>query len=488
MNPKHFLFVLFFTITFTQAQDFYKPGFFVIKGKVKNFTEPVFDFGITSYFSNTGNSVVVKPDGSFEQKFPLQHRQDIYLYLNNDAITFTLSDKDTLFLTWDNADFKKSFSIKGNNSLRTNELQNQLRLYNRFRKPLMDLMRYLYSDPNNPALTPEKKYTLINDLYNKNVQAALDSSAFISANTMYLINSLYFDYSDMLKNLHLIPQYKLNLTLNTTKPSTEFDIASIATDYKQLNENWFWNVPAYRSFIFDYVRFHRPFNRSISTGDMSNRKKFNPTLDNYYSAQANIDLLNVKDWFITSAIMEGFQNYAFEDAENVYTQFLNTCQTPYLKDTLQRYYTAVKRLKPGTPAPGFSLKNEKGKTVSLADLKGKVVYIDFWGVGCGPCIYDIKNHVPEVHERYKNKDVVFVNICVDAKDKQWKDALVKYTLDGVNLLAEGWSSNAVCKLYNVTGIPHYILIDKTGKIVDNNAPGPQQLDGSGNNPVDQLLK
>jgi peroxiredoxin len=247
-------------------------------------------------------------------------------------------------------------------------------------------------------------------------------------------------------------------------------------------------VPAYRSFIFDYIRFHRPFNSFVSSSGLSNHKKFNPALDNYYSAQASIDLLNIKDWFITSAIMEGFRNYSFGDAENVFHQFMNTCQTPYLKDTLQSYYTAMKRLKPGTPAPGFSLKNEKGKTVSLADLKGKVVYIDFWGVGCGPCIYDIKNHVPEVHERYKSKDVVFVNICVDAKDKQWKDALAKYNLDGVNLMAEGWSNNPVCKLYNINSIPHYILIDKTGKIVDNNAPGPQRLDGSGNNPVDQLLK
>ena len=488
MKPKHFLFVLFFTTVFSQAQDFYKPGFFVIKGRVKNFTEPVFDFGMTTYFSNAGNSVVVKSDGSFEQKFPVQHRQDIYFYLNNDAITFTVSDQDTLFLAWDNGDFQNSFSIKGNNSIRTNELQNQLRLYNSFRKPLMDLMRYLYGNPNNPELTPEKKYTLINDLYNKNVQAVLDSSAFISANTNHVITSLYFDYSGMLWNLHLMPQYKLNLTLDKIKAHVGFDLSSITADYKQLNEIWFWNVPAYRSFIFDYIRFHRPFNSFVGTSGNSNNKKFNPALDNYYSAQANIDLLNIKDWFITSAIMEGFQNYSFEDAENVYHQFQNTCQTPYLKDTLQSYYTAMKRLKPGTPAPGFSLKNEKGKTVSLADLKGKVVYIDFWGVGCGPCIYDIKNHIPQVHERYKNKDVVFVNICVDAKDKQWKNALAKYNLDGVNLMAEGWSNNPVCQLYNITGIPHYILIDKTGKIVDNNAPGPHRLDGSGNNPVDQLLK
>jgi peroxiredoxin len=487
MKPKHLLFVLFFATAYCHAQDFYKPGFFVIKGKVKNFTDPMFDFGITSYFSNTGNSVVVKADGTFEQKFPVQHRQDIYLYLNNDAITFTVTNTDTLFLTWDEADFKNSFSIKGKNQLRTNELQNQWRLYNRFRKPLMEMMTSLYNN-QNADLTPEKKYLQVNTLFNQNVQAALDSSAFISAGTEHLITGLYFDYSEFLWNLRLMPQYKLTLALDSNRIQKVLNLGPSVPNYNQLNDTWFWNVPSYRSFIFNYIRFYKPFNTTVTTADASNRKKFDPTQDNYYLAQANIDLLNVKDWFITYCIMEGFQYYSFDNAERVYDQFKTTCQTPYLKDTLQAYYTAVKRLKPGMPAPAFSLKNEKGQTVSLSDLRGKVVYIDFWGVGCGPCIYDIKNHVPQVHERYKKKDVVFVNICVDAKEKNWKDALTKYKLDGVNLIAEGWTGHPVCKVYNVGGIPHYVLIDKAGKLVDNNAPGPGRMDESGDNALDRLLK
>jgi thiol-disulfide isomerase/thioredoxin len=137
----------------------------------------------------------------------------------------------------------------------------------------------------------------------------------------------------------------------------------------------------------------------------------------------------------------------------------------------------------------FTLKNDKGQSVSLSDFKGKVVYIDFWGVGCGPCIYDIKNHVPKLHEHYKNKDVVFLNICVDSKDKEWKEALEKHKLDGVNMIAEGWTNHPVCKAYNVSGIPHYILIDKNGKMVNNNAPAAYEFNlTSGKNEIDLLLK
>src|SRR5687768_9743181 len=206
-------------------------------------------------------------------------------------------------------------------------------------------------------------------------------------------------------------------------------------------------------------------------------------------ALANIKFINIQEWFITRSIMSGFRRYGFAETEKVYDQVIGTLTTPFLKDTLQKYYTAVSRLRPGNPAPAFALKNEKGQTVALSDFKGKVVYIDFWGVGCGPCISAIKNDVPKLHEYYKDKDVIFVNICVDAKENEWKDALKKYKLGGANLIAEGWTSHPVCQAYNISGIPHYILIDKNGKIANNVArdPGSYNL-RDGKNEIDILLK
>lgn len=486
MNPKRLLFLFTLIPFISTAQPYYKTGSFVIKGQVKNFKDPVFDFGMTNYLDNMGNSVKVQANGSFEQGFPIQHKQHIYLYLNDDAITITIQNKDTLTLHWDNDNFKNTFTIKANNELRTKELKRQLKLYYEFREPFMDLHKNLYKDKN---LTADNKYTIINELYNRNVQAALDSSDF-SENFNDLITGLYFQYTDVLRSHHLIPKFTLKLALDTTRSYPFFDMTNKSFDYTLLNENWFWNVPEYRHFIYNYLRFFRPFNSWVASATTSSTaKSFNPTLDEYYIAQANINYTTIKDWFITKSIIDGFGHYAFADVEQVYKQAINTFTSPYLKDTLQKFYTAVKRLKPGNPAPGFSLKNDQGKMVSLSDFKGKVLYIDFWGVGCGPCIYDIEKYIPKLHEHYKNKDVVFLNICVDAKENEWKEALKKYKLDGVNLIAEGWSNHPVCKAYNVSGIPHYILIDKNGKISNNNAPGGSMLNlSSGKNAIDLLLK
>lgn len=200
---------------------------------------------------------------------------------------------------------------------------------------------------------------------------------------------------------------------------------------------------------------------------------------------AAFQLTELRDWFITKSIMFDFAHYSFNDAVGIYNDFIGKVETPFYADTLKTYYTNVQRLKPGVPAPGFSLKDENGKLVSLSSFKGKTVYIDFWGVGCGPCIYAIKNHVPALHEKYKDKNIVFINICVDSDEATWKRSLADLNLHGINLIAEGWTKNPTCKAYNINAIPHYYLIDSDGKIVNNNAQGP----GSGiDREIDKLLK
>ena len=100
-------------------------------------------------------------------------------------------------------------------------------------------------------------------------------------------------------------------------------------------------------------------------------------------------------------------------------------------------------------------------------------------------MYDIKNNVPALHERYKGRNIVFLNICVDTNEKDWKENLEKLQLKGTNLIAQGWVSNPVCKAYGINGIPHYYIIDASGKIVDNNSPRPS--DERLNSMLDKLL-
>ena len=120
------------------------------------------------------------------------------------------------------------------------------------------------------------------------------------------------------------------------------------------------------------------------------------------------------------------------------------------------------RVKEGMPAPDFTFQNEKGKTIHLDKLKGKITLIDFWASWCGPCRKEIP-HVKKYYEEYKNKGIQFVSVSIDAKKDAWTKALKEEQMPWL----QGWtpdSGKAVLNTYQFNGIPFLILLDKKGNI------------------------
>jgi cytochrome c biogenesis protein CcmG, thiol:disulfide interchange protein DsbE len=76
------------------------------------------------------------------------------------------------------------------------------------------------------------------------------------------------------------------------------------------------------------------------------------------------------------------------------------------------------------PAPNFTLEDISGKSLSLSDVKGKVVLVDFWATWCGPCRMSIPELV-DLQEKYRGKGLVVVGISVD-DEKVSKGELVAF--------------------------------------------------------------
>ncbi|MEK6642913.1 MAG: redoxin domain-containing protein [Planctomycetota bacterium] len=114
----------------------------------------------------------------------------------------------------------------------------------------------------------------------------------------------------------------------------------------------------------------------------------------------------------------------------------------------------------GSKAPDFELSTPDGKTVSLKDLKGSVVVLDFWATWCGPCKVAMPG-VQKLHEQFKGKPVKIygVNTWERGGDpaKFMKDKEFTY-----GLLLKG---DKTADKYKVTGIPTFYVIDPNGKIV-----------------------
>jgi thiol-disulfide isomerase/thioredoxin len=456
-------------------------GYALIKGHISNNDGDFLDYGTEKLLGYTVASIPLDKNGNFEKLIPIESGyKEIHFRTSGEGVILWLTDKDTVTINWDYRDLQNTLSIIAAKSGRTEQLIKIDAHRKKFMQPNYDL-RVAIMDK---AMPDSVKFARINNMYNQEIQSLLSGPVYDAS--FKKAADVYFNYTNTLLSSRLLGKYDLYIT-NPTNETRMVPIVNEKEAYKTESLEYYNSSAGYRDFVFDYVRFASPFSSTVTAtnGVPAKTLPFSPGWKDYYQGLAAFKLVELRDWFVTKSIMVDFSYYSFDDASAIYKDFLGKVQTPFFADTLATYYANVKRLKPGSPSPMFSLKDENGKMVSLSSFRGKTVYIDFWGVGCGPCIYAIKNYVPELHAKYKDKNIVFINICVDSDEATWKNSLSNLNLHGVNLIAEGWTKNATCKAYNIDAIPHYYLIDTEGKIVNNNADGP----GKGLYAVlDKLLK
>ncbi|AFM02811.1 thiol-disulfide isomerase-like thioredoxin [Bernardetia litoralis DSM 6794] len=107
----------------------------------------------------------------------------------------------------------------------------------------------------------------------------------------------------------------------------------------------------------------------------------------------------------------------------------------------------------------------------LAEHKGKVIYVDFWATWCPPCRGEMPSS-QKLHTQFEDKDVVFLYISFDRAAEAWKKGVEKMDIKGVHYYPSADANQAVSTKYGITSIPRYMLVDKTGKVINQNAPRP----------------
>jgi cytochrome c biogenesis protein CcmG/thiol:disulfide interchange protein DsbE len=82
-------------------------------------------------------------------------------------------------------------------------------------------------------------------------------------------------------------------------------------------------------------------------------------------------------------------------------------------------------IKDGDTAPGFSIKADNGRTVSLPDFGGKVLVLNFWATWCPPCVQETPS-LSEFAARYAGKGVVVFGVSVDKDQKAYQAFLQRF--------------------------------------------------------------
>lgn len=122
------------------------------------------------------------------------------------------------------------------------------------------------------------------------------------------------------------------------------------------------------------------------------------------------------------------------------------------------------KLKKGDKAPSISLKGLDNKLVHLTDFSGQYVVINFWATWCASCIKSI-DEKNKLHLDYNKKELVFFNVCLDNNEERWKKIIHDKNFQGTHAICKGKWQNVLTENYNINGIPHYALIDRSGNII-----------------------
>jgi peroxiredoxin len=122
-------------------------------------------------------------------------------------------------------------------------------------------------------------------------------------------------------------------------------------------------------------------------------------------------------------------------------------------------YSGTRPPRIGNPAPDFTV-HDSDRSVTLSQLKGQVVVLNFWATWCPPCIEEMPSLV-EMQQRMKAKGVTVLAVSVDVDQNSYQRFLKDHN---VNLLAVRDGEQKSNQLYGTFKFPETYIIDRNGVV------------------------
>ena len=111
-------------------------------------------------------------------------------------------------------------------------------------------------------------------------------------------------------------------------------------------------------------------------------------------------------------------------------------------------------------APAFAVTTLDGQRVSMDELQGKVVLIDFWATWCEPC-REALPHIRDIAKKFQGQPLVILSVSLDDDERKWKEFIAKNEMTWPQY-RDGGFGGPVAKMFDVTAIPNTFTIDADG--------------------------
>ncbi|WP_299334191.1 TlpA disulfide reductase family protein [uncultured Psychroserpens sp.] len=434
-------------ITMVACQQEPKIDYAILSGKVENSRAT----SATLSSIDFKKEIAINEDGTFSDTLRIPEKGFYSLSIGREYTPVYLGMGNNVNLTVDAATFDESISYTGEGSVENNYLASKMLNESKGIENPVEFYSMTETDfKNKVAELRSNNESLLGEL----VDADQDFIATEKQNLVY-------------DNYAMLHNYVQRHGYYTKKENFEASEGFLPEEFKNMtfdDEKAYKSSMSYKNMAFDKVmtNIFDTIGDDISTVSVDHLKGLN---DIKIQALKNEAI----DYLGSFLVSPGNSNM-----ESIYNFFVSNTTKEDTKKKLTETYEKNKDLVKGKPSPQFeNYENHKGGEMSLADLKGKYVYIDVWATWCGPCIREIPS-LKEVEKQFHNENIEFVSTSIDeVKDHdKWVSMVNDKELGGVQLMADNaWKSKFV-EEYAIQGIPRFILIDPNGNIVSADAPRP----------------
>lgn len=138
------------------------------------------------------------------------------------------------------------------------------------------------------------------------------------------------------------------------------------------------------------------------------------------------------------------------------------------------YLHEIESLQIGQKAPSFSAITLQGETLSLEDLNGKFVILEFWGTWCGPCIPEIPR-LQMLWEQHGESNLFILGIALDDNEEVVNEFIEERDMPWPQILQSDRYRGELVELFNVVGIPRMYLLNPSGEIVARDLRGEEMV-------------
>ncbi|HET8859769.1 TlpA disulfide reductase family protein [Marivirga sp.] len=399
--------------------------------------------------------------GDFQTNVPIVKAEKVVFAHGDEISSMYLRPGDQLRLTIDPAQFDETLQYEGEGAA-----------INNFLASIVLMEDTLESIAQLAVLSEDSFLIEFRNTYVKK-ENALENSAVTDQEfkDWYLKNNEWEFYYNLLN----YPAYKTRLTQEEFEPSENFYAFQDSLDL-------------YDSSNLEY-EFFVPYIQKQITKKVVEKFKDNGPTDVSEYVKASIEEVQsfpsdpIKEQLLYEVINVHFNRLNEEDRDSLIVEWKALNPSKKRLKTVEDKLDVLASLAKGNPAPDFKYANLDGDSMTMADFKGKVVYIDVWATWCGPCIAE-HPYMEKLQKQYEDEDVAFLAISVDSSPEPWKKMVNEKELGGIHLYAEGAWDATIMQKYAISGIPRFILIDQEGNIVDANAARPS---GDIASDIDELL-